>query len=255
VNKKDFAKDYRSFHAWIIEGGSAESRLQLAEEAALAITVYQEDIHRVSPEGRSIRDEAMENLQNRLQLKPLVGKYNVAIIEDAGTMTTRAQNRLLKTLEEPPGSCVIFLLTENRESLLQTIRSRCLVRQIGSLAEIVTEEAAALAAQAGEGLLAGRYYYEFTSLIAAATVDRTAATDFINALENWLAERLKNQPQGYPDWDVQRFVRAIKHIEAARRDLAYNVNTGFAVKNLLLLLIDDGPKDDWAAAPNKGKEL
>lgn len=53
------------------------------------------------------------------------GSRNVVIVEDADTMTQRAQNRLLKTLEEPPGNSVIFLLSENIENLVQTIQSRC----------------------------------------------------------------------------------------------------------------------------------
>ena len=45
-------------------------------------------------------------------------------------MTLRAQNRLLKTLEEPPGKSVIILLSENIENLVQTIQSRCVKYRI-----------------------------------------------------------------------------------------------------------------------------
>jgi DNA polymerase-3 subunit delta' len=40
-------------------------------------------------------------------------------------MTPQAQNALLKTIEEPPEYAVILLLTRNADSLLETIRSRC----------------------------------------------------------------------------------------------------------------------------------
>ncbi len=49
----------------------------------------------------------------------------VYVIEDAGIMTTEAQNALLLTLEEPPAFVKFFLLCENSESLLETIKSRC----------------------------------------------------------------------------------------------------------------------------------
>ena len=40
-------------------------------------------------------------------------------------MTIRAQNALLKTLEEPPEYAIIILITSNKEALLDTIKSRC----------------------------------------------------------------------------------------------------------------------------------
>ena len=40
-------------------------------------------------------------------------------------MTIEAQNALLKTLEEPPEYAIIILITTNKESLLDTIKSRC----------------------------------------------------------------------------------------------------------------------------------
>ena len=37
-------------------------------------------------------------------------------------MTVEAQNALLKTLEEPPEYAIIILVTNNKESLLPTIK-------------------------------------------------------------------------------------------------------------------------------------
>lgn len=49
----------------------------------------------------------------------------VVLIPDADTMTTSAQNALLKVLEEPPTDAVIILTSSHVEKLLSTIRSRC----------------------------------------------------------------------------------------------------------------------------------
>ena len=40
-------------------------------------------------------------------------------------MNVQSANAFLKTLEEPPGASTLILLTENIESILPTIRSRC----------------------------------------------------------------------------------------------------------------------------------
>lgn len=43
------------------------------------------------------------------------------------------QNKLLKTLEEPPENTFIFIATANAESLLQTVKSRCEILRIGGM--------------------------------------------------------------------------------------------------------------------------
>ena len=48
-------------------------------------------------------------------------------------MPVQAQNALLKTLEDPPEYAVIFLLTENADSLLATIRSRCVMLKLRNI--------------------------------------------------------------------------------------------------------------------------
>ena len=72
-------------------------------------------------------DEIRDQLVSDIQIKPYNGKYKVYIVAEAEKMTVQAQNALLKTLEEPPAYAVILLLTSNAESLLETIRSRCVL--------------------------------------------------------------------------------------------------------------------------------
>ncbi len=52
-------------------------------------------------------------------------KYRIILIYDAHLMNTESQNALLKNLEEPPEGFIFLLITSNKESLLQTILSRC----------------------------------------------------------------------------------------------------------------------------------
>ncbi|MBN2383881.1 hypothetical protein JXQ70_13480 [bacterium] len=57
--------------------------------------------------------------------KPFLSHRRVFILDGADTMTTEAQNALLKTLEEPPYATVIILITAKRNILLPTVKSRC----------------------------------------------------------------------------------------------------------------------------------
>ena len=68
--------------------------------------------------------DAVELLQEQLKLKPF-GARHAVLIEEAHLLNTAAQNKLLKTLEEPAGDSVIILLAEKKDALLPTVLSRC----------------------------------------------------------------------------------------------------------------------------------
>ena len=53
------------------------------------------------------------------------GGMKIGIVYDADCMNQEAQSCFLKTLEEPPPSSLLILLTPNPFTLLPTIRSRC----------------------------------------------------------------------------------------------------------------------------------
>ena len=56
--------------------------------------------------------------------KPLFGKRKVLLIDDAHKMNLPAQNKFLKTLEEPPEFLTILMVSSAPGRLLDTIRSR-----------------------------------------------------------------------------------------------------------------------------------
>jgi DNA polymerase III delta' subunit len=65
----------------------------------------------------------------------MMGHGRTFIIEEAHTMSAEAQNALLKTLEEPVGPTLVILVTDQPDSLLPTIRSRCQFVRFGALSE------------------------------------------------------------------------------------------------------------------------
>jgi DNA polymerase III subunit delta' len=56
---------------------------------------------------------------------PMRGRAKVFVIREADRITPQAQNALLKTLEEPPGTTFIILLVSSLDRLLATTLSRC----------------------------------------------------------------------------------------------------------------------------------
>lgn len=91
------------------------------------------DIMILKPDEGSIKNAQVEEFQEFLRMKPFAGSAKVGIIEDADTMTPSAQNRLLKTLEEPAPGVVLFLIATNFNRMLPTILSRCQVLRFQSL--------------------------------------------------------------------------------------------------------------------------
>lgn len=84
------------------------------------------DIHYVHPEKNTIRIDQIRELNYALGLNAVEGGKKIAIIDPAGAMGEGAQNALLKTLENPTGDTLFFLLAESPGALLPTVVSRCL---------------------------------------------------------------------------------------------------------------------------------
>lgn len=137
IKGQEFAKKYminaiereQVNHAYMFEGLEGIGKETFASELVkiLLETPHLEnatDCIRIKPHGNSIKIAQIRGLQSDIIIKPHK-KYKIYIIDKAEKMTIEAQNALLKTLEEPPKYAIIILVTNNKESLLPTIKSRC----------------------------------------------------------------------------------------------------------------------------------
>lgn len=78
------------------------------------------------PDGKTqIPVDQIRMLGEELALSPHHGLRRTVAIVPADAMNVYAANSLLKTLEEPPAGCVLFLVTARPGNLPATIRSRC----------------------------------------------------------------------------------------------------------------------------------
>lgn len=75
--------------------------------------------------GESIKIDEIRQMQDRIIEKPITSEKKVYVINNAENMTVEAQNCLLKTLEEPPEFITIILVSNNENTILTTIKSRC----------------------------------------------------------------------------------------------------------------------------------
>lgn len=74
---------------------------------------------------KHISVDDVERVRQFFYGKPFLHEKKITIIDDAHLLSTGAMNALLKTLEEPRGDAIVFLIAEDSRALLPTIRSRC----------------------------------------------------------------------------------------------------------------------------------
>lgn len=150
--KETFGAEFlsgRQSHAYILEGADGTGKMTAALSAAAALSCEKRDdpsaplpcgeclscrkiFGGISPDvcvisagdRKSIGVESVRELKANLYVVPNDCDYRVYIIDDAHIMTAQAQNALLISLEEPPPFVVFFLLTNDSQALLETIRSR-----------------------------------------------------------------------------------------------------------------------------------
>jgi len=261
-------------HAYLLEGNCSINKLALAESFVKAILCKDgegdsceccsscnklnhgnhEDVIYLAAEGNSIKDEAVEELQSRLKKKPYVGDRNIVILRDADTMTLRAQNRLLKTLEEPAPGTVLILLSDNMENLTQTILSRCVIFKLNPYETMEYKNTLERAILIADMLLDRKPFYEITRQLADDTTGKDGAFEFLDALEIWYrdlavceydsqrqiichADRIDELRKRSRLYQRSALDKAVAAIEEARNDLNRNLNISYTINNMILKMI------------------
>ena len=79
--------------------------------------------------------DTVRDLSRFFSLRPAMGGWRVAIIDAVDELNRFGANAILKTLEEPPPSAVLFLIAHGERALPPTVRSRCRVLPCPPLSE------------------------------------------------------------------------------------------------------------------------
>ena len=85
-------------------------------------------------------EDIRAQINNDIVIKPYSSPRKIYIVNEGEKMTPRAQNALLKTLEEPPEYAVIVILTNNVEALLPTVLSRCVVLNMKPVSDALVKK-------------------------------------------------------------------------------------------------------------------
>ncbi len=89
----------------------------------------------VYPKGQNFMVSDASSIYDNVQVKPMLSKYKIFIINNIDLATEQAQNKMLKLLEEPPLNVVFLMSASNLEKVLSTIQSRVQKMTVDKLKE------------------------------------------------------------------------------------------------------------------------
>ncbi len=163
------------------------------------------DLQFIRPEGSLLRIGQIRELQKQIIYEPLEASRKVYILTDVERMNAEAENCLLKTLEEPPASSVLILLTSNIQVLLPTTRSRCQILQFHPMPtqelttvlmdrfSVAPEQATTLSIASGGAIGKAITQLEKGGVLTEEVPDILKETDLLAAFR--LAENFKDNPE------------------------------------------------------------
>lgn len=235
-------------HAYLITGGSGDSRAALADRLTAAYLCEgpnppcgqcracrkvgggaHPDVYRAAPapDKREITVDQIRALRADAYVRPNEGRRKVYLINPADAMNPAAQNALLKVLEEGPAYAAFLLLAGQPGLLLDTVRSRCeplsLPRAEAPPDPELLERAASLARLllTGDELTAARALVEVE--LDKPKPDQLAA--LLAEVENQVSRQLARYPQ--------RGVKVLQALKTCRDNGVYNPGAGHTLALLV----------------------
>lgn len=83
------------------------------------------NVLQIQPDGQFIKIDQIRDLILEMKMKGMEEGRKIYVLHHADRLNVSSANMLLKFLEEPDGEVTAILLTEQMQSILPTIRSRC----------------------------------------------------------------------------------------------------------------------------------
>lgn len=198
-------------HAYLIYGGDKSSREAHVSKLVKKINIHEIDQIITEVEEKSIGIKEIREAISKLQLAPIRSVQRAWIIKSGEMLTQEAQQAMLKTLEEPPTKTLIYLCTDNPESLLPTITSRCeLVSLTGESPEPATGESDEIVSKLSGSRAELLRYID--------SIDKEAVKPWVHMAITSLHRALVDKP------NTSIYAKLIKLLFTAQRQLEVNVN-------------------------------
>lgn len=206
--------------------------------------IEQEMNEKTGKTKRDIDIDQIKKLREFTSTRPFQAKRKVIVILEAEKMNDHSSNALLKTLEEPKGDTIIFLVTEDENELLPTIRSRAQMiyfYPIDQEKNIKSKEIFSLESQRFLSLFGQPLYQKLKSVeeIFGDKKDHIAAReelqDILNCWEVVNRDKFFQSLQTNP-YPKKVFVEVYNRIQEAKKYLHNNIHPKLLVEQILIAI-------------------
>ncbi len=152
------------------------------------------DLTTITPDTPSIGIEIIRDMQKHIHFKPLKGEKKLIVIEQAQSLTSEAQNALLKILEEPPLHTYFFLSATSDDAFLPTVLSRCKVITLEDEEEHITEETEEAFLHIFQNLTHDTIAFKL-SLAEKVSSDKSKAKEWLENMITILRKKMLKNPE------------------------------------------------------------
>ena len=189
-------------HAYLFTGAEGIGKKLFAKEFSELIGCKFPDLMIVSEankkdekfgDGGEIKISQIREVQNFLSYKSYNGGFKIVIIDEAEKMNLEAQSCFLKTLEEPKGQTILFLVSSKPDMLLPTIFSRCQTVKFFKPKNLPeNSEKSAREQELLKGLLVviGADLAEKFKYVKAIDFEKQSASEIVDVLQRYLRHLL-----------------------------------------------------------------
>ena len=173
---------------------------------------------------REIYVEQIREIVADAAVMPNEADTKVYIIRDAGMMNSAAQNALLKILEEPSRFVAFILVADAAEALLETVRSRCVLRYCGAGEDDPGAEARGRAERFLDAALSGAKLTLLSFANEHADLGNAEMLEFVLAAQLFLTDMLCGRLPALQRSPAE-LMRLAALMKKAEEYLRFNVST------------------------------
>lgn len=226
----------------LISQGTLLSRQETAENLIAKIfsesTDYKNNIdfklYELQDDKKLIAIDQVRDLIREINIKPRVNKNKVIWIKEAQSLSTEAQNALLKTLEEPPAYSQIILTVDHSENLIPTVISRCIVKDLSLSARVDLNSK--------EYLDAKKEFLEVLNMDIGQKIDwitenKTKIKDreaTLTLFDYWEVALREKMLESIKNEEADKYKENIKLLQKIKKYISMNANAALATETLLL---------------------
>ncbi len=194
-----------------------------------------EDMYFIIPEKQgSIKDADIELAQEMLKNKPWFSNRNVLVIQNAERMTPKAQNRLLKTLEEPSVGTIIILLVDNVENILKTVASRCVINNVEPLQKHFTDDIENISMKIIDIIENKEKFYVWENQVDDILKDKEKLLNVLEYIQLSITNDLKDNIKHFNIMKRKEYFQILEEISITIEDIKKGINSSYAFKKFMI---------------------